>query len=196
MQPPPLGGAVGRDVCLTVVGNGIVGLGVGLLVIGLLVGRAIGHDVGLMVVGNGVVGLGIGLLVRGSLNVGEFFFNKCCRLMFSICHLPPLGAISTAIFPRQEQPRHRPGPLMAAVAFNVTINDNNDNDNLSFAPCPPLALLSTSFHTASSGIMPVSLRRHCFAVILAALATQASLLCCRCITIVGGASNARVVASP
>ncbi len=59
MQPPPLGRAVGRNVCLTVVGNGVVGLGVGLLVVRLLVGGAVGRDVGLMVVGNGVVGLGV-----------------------------------------------------------------------------------------------------------------------------------------
>ena len=55
LQLPPLGGAVGRNVCLTVVGNGIVGLGVGSLIGGLLVGGAIGRDVGLMVVGNGIV---------------------------------------------------------------------------------------------------------------------------------------------
>jgi hypothetical protein len=59
LQPPPLGGAVGRNVCLTVVGNGVVGPSVGLLVIRLLVGGAVGRDVGLMVVGNGVVGLGM-----------------------------------------------------------------------------------------------------------------------------------------
>jgi hypothetical protein len=73
LQPPPLGGAVGRDVCLMVVGDGIVGLGVGSLVIGLLIGGAVGRDVGLMVVGNGVGGLGVGSLVGGSLDVGEFF---------------------------------------------------------------------------------------------------------------------------
>ena len=55
LQPPPLGGALGCDVCLTVIGDGIVGLGVGLLVVGSLVGGAIGRDVGLMVVGDGVV---------------------------------------------------------------------------------------------------------------------------------------------
>ncbi len=73
MQPPPLGEAVGRDVCLTVVSNGVAGLGAGSLVIGLLVGGDVGHDVGLMVVGNGVAGLGVRLLVGGSLNIGEFF---------------------------------------------------------------------------------------------------------------------------
>jgi hypothetical protein len=103
LQPPPLGGAVGHDVRLTVAGNGVVGLGVGLLVVGLLVNGAIGRDVGLMVVGNGVVGLGIGLLVGRSLDVGEYFFYKCCRLMLSIIlpassrshlhrHLPPARA--------------------------------------------------------------------------------------------------------
>ncbi len=55
LQPPPLGGALGRDVCLTVVGDGVVRLGVGLLVVGSLVGGAVGRDVGLMVVGDGVV---------------------------------------------------------------------------------------------------------------------------------------------
>ncbi len=59
LQQPPLGGAVRRDVCLTVVGDGVVGLGIGLLVIRSLVGGAVGHDVGLMVVGDGVVGLGV-----------------------------------------------------------------------------------------------------------------------------------------
>ncbi len=62
LQLPPLGGAVRRDVCLTVVGNGIVGLGVGLLVVRLLVGRAVGRDVGLMVVGDGIVGLSMDCL--------------------------------------------------------------------------------------------------------------------------------------
>jgi hypothetical protein len=57
LQPPPLCGAVGRDVCLTVVGDGVVGLGVGSLVVRSLVGGAVGRDVGLMVVGDGVVGL-------------------------------------------------------------------------------------------------------------------------------------------
>ncbi len=59
LQPPPLGRAVGCNVCLTIVGDGVVGLGIGFLVIRLLVGRAIGLDVGLMVVGNSVVGLGM-----------------------------------------------------------------------------------------------------------------------------------------
>jgi hypothetical protein len=84
LQLPPLGGAVGRNVCLTVVNGGIVGLSVGSLVLGLLVGGAVRCDVGLMVVGDSVVRLGIGSLIGGSLDVGEFFFNKCCRLMFSI----------------------------------------------------------------------------------------------------------------
>jgi hypothetical protein len=88
---------------------------------------------------------------------------------------------------------------MAAVAVDVPIDDNDDDDNPSFAPCPPslaATLLSTSFHMASSGITPALLRHHCFAVILAALAMQVSLLCCCCITIVGSASNTRVVALP
>jgi hypothetical protein len=59
LQPPPLGGAIGRNVCLTIVGDGVVGLGVGSLVVRLLVGRAVGRDVGLMVIGDGVVGLGV-----------------------------------------------------------------------------------------------------------------------------------------
>jgi hypothetical protein len=102
LQPPPLGGAIGRDVCLTVIGDGVVGIGVRLLVVRLLVGGAIGRDVGLMIVGNGVVRLAFGLLVGRLLDVGDFFFNKCCRLMFSILpapsrshlcrHLPPARA--------------------------------------------------------------------------------------------------------
>jgi hypothetical protein len=92
---------------------------------------------------------------------------------------------------------HRPGPLTATIAVNVAIDNNDDNDDPSFAPCPPslaVALLSASFHTASSGVTPVLLHHHCFAISLAALAMQASLLCCCCITIVGGVSNTRVVA--
>ncbi len=42
LQPPPLGGAIGHDVCLTVVGNGVVGLGVKLLLVRLLVGGPLG----------------------------------------------------------------------------------------------------------------------------------------------------------
>ncbi len=59
MQPPPLGGAVGRDVCLTVVGDGVVGLGIGSLVIRLLVSGAVGRDVGLMIIDDGIVRLGV-----------------------------------------------------------------------------------------------------------------------------------------
>jgi hypothetical protein len=92
LQPPPLGRAVGCDVCLMVVGNGVVGLGIGLLIIRSLVDRAIGRDVGLMVVNDGVVGLGVRLLVGGLLDVGEVFFNKCCRLMFSIILPAPSGS--------------------------------------------------------------------------------------------------------
>jgi hypothetical protein len=76
LQPPPLGGAVGRNVCLTVVGDGIVGLGVGSLVVGLLIGGAVERDVGLMVVGNGFVGLGVRSLVGGLLNVGDFYLTN------------------------------------------------------------------------------------------------------------------------
>jgi hypothetical protein len=79
LQPPPLGGAVRRDVCLTVLGDGVVGLGVGSLVVRSLLSGAVGCDVRLMVVGNGVIGLGAGSLVGGLLDVGEFFFNKCCK---------------------------------------------------------------------------------------------------------------------
>ncbi len=75
LQPPPLGGAVERDVCLTVVNDGVVRLSVGLLVVRLLVSKAVGHDVGLMVVGNGIVGLGVGSLVGRLLDVGEFFLK-------------------------------------------------------------------------------------------------------------------------
>jgi hypothetical protein len=59
LQPPPLGGAVGRDVCLTVVGDGVVGLGIGSLVIRLLVSGAVGRDVGLMIIDDGIVRLGV-----------------------------------------------------------------------------------------------------------------------------------------
>ncbi len=76
MQPPPLGGAVGRDVCLTVVGNGVVGLGVGSLVIRLLVSGAVRRDVGLMVVGNGVVGLGVDRLSAGCSTSGSFLLTN------------------------------------------------------------------------------------------------------------------------
>ncbi len=76
MQPPPLGGAVERDVCLTVVGNGVVGLGVGLLIVRLLVGRAVGRDVGLMVVGNGIVGLGVDCLLADCSMSGSFLLTN------------------------------------------------------------------------------------------------------------------------
>ncbi len=82
MQPPPLGGAVGRDVCLTVVGNGIVGLGVELLVVRSLVGRAVGHDVGLMVVSNGVVGLGVDCLSADCLTLGSFLLTNAVDKSF------------------------------------------------------------------------------------------------------------------
>ncbi len=76
LQPPPLGGAVGHDVCLTVVGDGIVGLGVGLLAVRLLVGRAVRRDVGLMVVGNGVVGLGVDCLLADCSTSGSFLLTN------------------------------------------------------------------------------------------------------------------------
>ncbi len=62
-------------MCLTVVGDGIVGLGVGLLVVKLLVGRAIGRDVGLMVVGNGIVGLGMDRLLADCSTSGSFLLT-------------------------------------------------------------------------------------------------------------------------
>jgi hypothetical protein len=88
LQPPPPGGAVGRNVCLMVVGNSVVRLGIGSLIVGLLVGGAVGSDVGLMVIGDGVIQHGVGSLIGRLLNIGEFFFNKCCRLMFSILPAP------------------------------------------------------------------------------------------------------------
>jgi hypothetical protein len=114
LQPLPFGRAVERNVCLTVISDGVVRLGVGLLVVGLLVSRAVGRDVGLMDVGDGVVGLGVRSLVGGLLDVGEFFFNKCCRLMFSILpapsrshlhqHLPPARA---SVLPSRAEDGHR-----------------------------------------------------------------------------------------
>jgi len=44
--------------------------------------------------------------------------------------------------------------------------------------------------------MPALSRHHCFVTILEALAMQSSLLPYRYATIVGGASNTRVVVSP
>jgi hypothetical protein len=76
LQPPPLGRAVGRDVCLTVVGNGIVGLGVGSLVVRSLVGRAIGCDVGLMVVSDGVIGLGVDRSLADRSTSGSFLLTN------------------------------------------------------------------------------------------------------------------------
>ncbi len=82
MQLPPLGGAAGRDVCLTVVGNGIVRLGVGLLVIRSLVGGAVGHDVGLMVVGNGIVGLGVDHLSADCSTLGSVLLTNAADYCF------------------------------------------------------------------------------------------------------------------
>ncbi len=76
LQPPPLGGAVGRDVCLTVIGDGIVGLGVGSLVVRLLIGRAVGLDVNLMVIGNSVVGLGVDCLSADRSTSGSFLLTN------------------------------------------------------------------------------------------------------------------------
>ncbi len=76
LQPPPLGGAVGRDVCLTVVGDGVVGLGVGLLVVRLLVGGVVGRDMGLMVIGNGVVGHGMDRLLVDRSTSGSFLLTN------------------------------------------------------------------------------------------------------------------------
>ncbi len=76
MQPPPLGGAAGRNVCLTVIGNGVVGLGIGLLVIRSLVGGAGRRDVGLMVVGDSVVGLGVDCLSADCSTLGSFLLTN------------------------------------------------------------------------------------------------------------------------
>jgi hypothetical protein len=76
LQPPPLGGAIRRDVCLKFVSDGVIGLGVGLLVIRLLVGRAIGHDVGLVVVGDGVVGLGVDCSSADCSTLGSFLLTN------------------------------------------------------------------------------------------------------------------------
>jgi hypothetical protein len=76
LQPPPLGGAVGRNVCLTVVGNGVVVLGIGSLVIRLLVIKAVRHDVGLMVVGNSIVGLGVDCLFADCSMLGSYLLTN------------------------------------------------------------------------------------------------------------------------
>ncbi len=76
MQPPPLGEAVGRNVCLMVVGDGVVRLGIGLLVIRLLIGGAVGRDVGLMVVGDGVVGLGMDRSLADRSTSGSFLLTN------------------------------------------------------------------------------------------------------------------------
>ncbi len=76
LQPPPLGGAVGRNVCLTVVGDGVVRLGVGSLVVRLLVNGAFGHDVGLMVAADGIVGLGVDHLLVDRSTSGSFLLTN------------------------------------------------------------------------------------------------------------------------
>ncbi len=76
LQPPPLGGAVQRKVCLTVAGDGVVRLGVGSLVVRLLVGGAVGHDVGLMVIGDGIVGLGVDCLLADRSTLGSVLLTN------------------------------------------------------------------------------------------------------------------------
>ncbi len=76
LQAPPLGGAIRRNVCLTVIGNGVVGLGVRLLIIRLLVGGAVGRDVGLMVIGDCIVGLGVDRLLADRLTLGSFLLTN------------------------------------------------------------------------------------------------------------------------
>ncbi len=76
LQPPPLGGAVGRNVCLTVISNGVVGLGIGLFVVRLLIGGAIGHDVGLMVVSNDIVRLGMDCSLADRSTSGSFLLTN------------------------------------------------------------------------------------------------------------------------
>jgi hypothetical protein len=76
LQPPPLGRAVGCDVCLTVVGNGVVRLGIGLLVVRLLNSGAVGRDVGLMVVGDSVVGLGVDHSSANCSTLGSFLLTN------------------------------------------------------------------------------------------------------------------------
>ncbi len=76
LQPPPLGGAVGHGVCLTVVGDGVVGLGVGSLVVRLLVGGAVRRDVGLMVVGDIVIGLSVDCLSADHSTSGSFLLTN------------------------------------------------------------------------------------------------------------------------
>ncbi len=76
LQPPPLGRAVRRNVCLTVVGDGVVGLGIGSLIVRLLIGGAVERDVGLMVVGNGIVGLGVNRLLADCSTSGSFFLTN------------------------------------------------------------------------------------------------------------------------
>ncbi len=81
MQLPPLGGAIGHNVCLTVVGNGIVGLGVGLLIVRLLVGGAVGHDVSLMIVGDDVVGLGVDCSLADRSTSGSFLLTNAVLML-------------------------------------------------------------------------------------------------------------------
>ncbi len=197
LQPPPLGGAVERDVCLTVVGDGVVRLGVGSLVVGSLIIGAVGRDVGLMVVGDGVVGLGV-----GSLDVGEFFLNKCCRLMFSILpapsrshlhrHLPPARASAS---PSGAEDGHR--------CRRRRRRRQRQRRRSVFCPLPPLPRSRPPLRQFPHGVV----RRNASVVALSLLRRHpcgtgnasvpvASPLRRRCVAIVGGARNARVVESP
>jgi hypothetical protein len=157
-------------VCLTIDGDGVLRLGVGSFVGGSLVSKA-------------VVGGAIGHKKK---MINVFYTTR------------PLGAISAAVFPRQDQLHCRLGPPTAAVAVDVAVavavdnNNGNDGNDPFFPPCLPsltAALLSASFHTASSDITPASSCCHCFAAIIA------SMLCCHCVAIVRNASNASNIAS-
>ncbi len=76
LQPPPLSRAVGSNVCLMVVGDGVVELGIGLLVVRLLVGGAVGREVGLMVVGDGIVRLGVDRSLADCSTSGSFLLTN------------------------------------------------------------------------------------------------------------------------
>jgi hypothetical protein len=88
LQPPPLGGAVGCNVCLTVIGDGVVGLGIRLLVVRSLVRRAIWRDVALMVVGNGVLGLGMDCLSMDCSTLGSFLLTNAVDYCFLLLPAP------------------------------------------------------------------------------------------------------------
>ncbi len=82
LQPPPLGGAVRRNVCLTVISDGVVGLGVRSLVVRLLVGGAVRYDVSLMIVGNSVIGLGVDCSSADRLTSGSFLLTNAVDKCF------------------------------------------------------------------------------------------------------------------